>query len=179
LDYSNYINAWQLLKEKKNPIQNSIESSFHSIIQGRLIEIGNIRGFKTFCPDKTKKFNGTNLEDLSTIKKFPTLEFADYDSLKQIDVIWFREKVDKLIPESAFEVELSTGTWPGVGRLATLLDYSAVRLLVISDDKKKYNQAMNSFYENMNRYKHIQTDLIGESYSAELNLKELRIEIGL
>ena len=42
-------------------IFNSIEESLHSVLQGRLTEIGNIRGYHTFCPDKSKKFNEKNL----------------------------------------------------------------------------------------------------------------------
>lgn len=63
----------------------------------------------------------------------PELQFSDYEVLRQIDVLWFREKGRNLIPEDAFEIELSTGSWSGVGRLATLIDYSNVRLYVISN----------------------------------------------
>ena len=99
----------------------TVEESLHSIIQGRLIEIGNIRGLRTFCPDKSKKFNDIKLGELTNLSKCPELQFSDYDLLRKIDVIWFREKGNHLIPENAFEVELSTGTWSGVGRLATLI----------------------------------------------------------
>ena len=36
----------------------------HSILQGRLLEIGNIRGYYTYCPDKSKKFNEKKLEEM-------------------------------------------------------------------------------------------------------------------
>lgn len=181
LDCSKYINAWELLltsttlQEEKN----TVEVSLHSILQGRLLEIGNIRGFQTYCPDKTKKFNDVNLEYISTLKKCPDLQFSDYDVLKYIDVLWFREKGKNFIPECAFEIELNTGTWSGVGRLATLIDYSNVRLYIISNDLRKYKQVMNSFPEHNHRYKNIPFDLIGELYSAELQLKELRYNIGI
>jgi hypothetical protein len=83
----------------------------HSVLQGRLLEIGNIRGFRTFCLDKTKKFNGKELSNISTLEKCPELQFSDYEVLRKIDVLGFRKKGRNFITENAFEVELSTGSW--------------------------------------------------------------------
>lgn len=181
LNCSVFLNAWnsllnpKLFKEQKN----TPEESIHAVLQGRLIEIGNIRGFKTFCPDKSKSFNNRNLSEIISIKTCPKLEFSNYEVLRNIDVIWFTEKRDILIPEYAFEVELSTGTWSGVGRLATLIDYRHVRMYVISNDTKRYQQVMHSFADHNERYSHVSTDAVGELYSAELNLRKLRYDIGL
>ncbi len=181
LDCSIFLNKWSLLLQKfeAKEVNNTIEESLHSVLQGRLIEIGNLRGFKTFCPDKSKIFNDKKLGDITTVERCPELQFSDYNLLRKIDVLWFREKGKNLIPENAFEVEISTGTWSGVGRLATLMDYSNVGLFIISNEIKKYNQVMTSFFDYENRYKHIVTDGIGDLYSAEKNLKELRYSIGL
>jgi hypothetical protein len=181
LDCTQYINSWQLLlKPYDQPDQKStVEESLHSILQGRLLEIGNIRGFLTYCPDKSKKFNNRRLSDIATLKKCPELQFSDYDTLRKIDVLWFREKRENFIPEKAFEVELSTGSWSGIGRMATLVDYPNVGLYVISDDRRRYNQVMHSFADYATRFKHIPTDLIGDLYSAELQLNELRYRVGL
>jgi hypothetical protein len=181
IDCNEYVNAWGLLLKPFDVSQpkNTAEESLHSILQGRLIEIGNIRGFQTFCPNKSKKFNNRTLAELSTLEKCPALQFSDYGTLRQIDVLWFREKGKNFIPEYAFEVELSTGTWSGVGRLATLIDYTNVSLYVISNDFKRYNQVMHSFIEFENRYRHVPIEQIGDLYAAELQLKELRYQIGL
>jgi hypothetical protein len=182
IDCSSFINNWNLLLsppifEDEKP--KTVEESMHSVLQGRLLEIGNIRGYETFCPDKSKKFNERKLEEISTLKTCPDLQFSDYSLLREIDVIWFKPKGSNFIPVYAFEVELSTGVWSGVGRMATLLDYTNVGLYVISNDSKKFNQVINSFHEIANRYKFIPNDLLGDLYSAEINLKELRIDIGL
>jgi len=180
LNCSEFINAWELLLKsyRFSEPQNTVEESLHSVIQGRLIEIGNIRGFHTFCPDKSKKFNDVELGKISTLTKCPELQFSNYDLLRKIDVIWFREKGKHFIPENAFEVEMSTGTWSGVGRLSTLIEYQNVGLYIISDTPKKYEQVVESldFYK---RYKHIKSENIGDLYSAEINLKQLKIDIGL
>ncbi|AFK02272.1 hypothetical protein Emtol_1122 [Emticicia oligotrophica DSM 17448] len=183
LECKTFINNWNLLLSppifEENEKPKTVEESLHSVLQGRLLEIGNIRGFQTFCPDKSKKFNDRKLDEIATLKTCPELQFSDYDLLRQIDVIWFKPRGNNFIPEYAFEVELSTGVWSGVGRMATLMDYSNVGLYVIANDSKKYSQVINSFTEYQNRYKFIANDLVGELYSAELNLKQLRIDIGL
>lgn len=182
INCSNFINNWNLLLcppaiEEKT--QNTVEESFHSILEGRLLEIGNIRGYHTYCPDKSKKFNDKKIEEISNLKTCPDLQFSDYTMLRQIDVLWFRNRGKFFIPECAFEIELSTGIWPGMGRMTTLADYNNVKFYIISNDLKKYNQVIRAFAEYENRYNFISCDLIGELYSAEKNLKELRIEIGL
>jgi len=182
LDCTHFINNWNLLLSPpsiKDETKNTVEESLHSVLQGRLIEIGNIRGYETYCPDKSRKFNDVKLDDITTLKTCPQLQFSDYNLLRQIDVLWFRPKGSNYIPEYAFEVELSTGVWSGVGRMATLIDYSNVGLYIISNDSKKYNQVLTSLYENANRYRFVANENLGDLYAAELNLKELRYEIGL
>jgi len=180
LDCTEFINAWELLLKpyKYSATQNTVEESLHSIIQGGLLEIGNIRGFHTFCPDKSKKFNDVELGKISTLTKCPELQFSNYDLLRKIDVIWFREKGKHFIPENAFEVEMSTGTWSGVGRLSTLIEYHNVGLYIISDTPKRFEQVIDTL-DFHTRYNHIKSENIGDLYSAEKNLKELRFSIGL
>lgn len=182
IDCSTYINAWDSLKvpsQTSGNAGNTVEQSFHTVLQGRLLEIGRIRGFQTFCPNKSKKFNNKPLAEIATLEQCPKLQFSDYDVLRQIDVLWFRERGNNLIPDSGFEVELSTGTWSGVGRLSTLTDYAATRLYIVSDDKKKYGQVMSSFPDLAERFKCIYTESLGELYSVELGLKVLREKISL
>lgn len=180
-DTSRFMNAWNLIIDPPNVTnsKNTIEQSFHAILQGRLLEIGNIRGFQTFCPNKSKAFNGRLLSDVATLDTCPSLQFSEYDVLRQVDVLWFRERGNNLVPECGFEVEISTGTWSGVGRLASLYDYSNTQLYVVSDDVKKYRQVMGSFPEYQSRYKHVYTESLGELYAAEIGLRDLRQDIGL
>jgi len=181
LNCKEFINNFELLLKppKLIGITNTAEESLHSVLQGRLLEIGNSRNLKTFCPDKSKRFNDKKLSDISTLEKCPDLQFSNYDVLRQIDVLWFREKGRNYIPEYAFEIELTTGTWSGVGRLATLIDYSNVKLYVISNNSRRYQQVMHSFAEYENRFHHTDLELIGDLYAAEIHLRKLRYKIGL
>lgn len=181
IDCSEFINGWDILLKpfETSAPKNTAEQSLHSVLQGRLIEVGNTRGFQTYCPDSSKKFNSKNLSEIISLKQCPKLQFCDYNVLRKIDVLWFREKGRNLIPEYAFEVELTTGTWAGVGRLAALIDYSNAKLYVISNDLRRYEQVMHSFSDIEQRYNHILTEYIGDLYATELQLKELRYRIGL
>lgn len=182
LNCQGFVNHWNILLEQQIPAnepKNTAEESLHSVLQGRLIEIGNIRGYETYCPDKSKKFNERELGELTSLKSCPELQFSDYDLLRQIDVIWFKPKGSYFVPERAFEIELSTGVWSGVGRMATLIDYSNVGLYVVANDPRKFNQVISSFRAMADRYKFIANETLGQLYSAELNLQELRVEIGL
>ena len=154
------------------------EQSFHTVLQGRLIEIGNDRGLQTYSPNRAKKFNNAPLSDLTSLDKCPDLQFANYDSLRNIDVIWFRETGKQFYPHSAFEVELSTGIWSGVGRLAALREYST-QLFVISNEHNRYEQVMQSQPELHSRVRNVATDEVGVLYSAETRLRDLRREIGI
>ncbi|MCA1643839.1 MAG: hypothetical protein LC785_18310 [Acidobacteria bacterium] len=175
LECANYVNNWDSLLSPAKVVgeKSTAEQSYHTVLQGRLLEIGKVRGYQTFCPNKSKRFNDKLLGEIATLARCPNLQFSDYDVLRQIDVLWFQEKGKNLLPECAFEVELSTGTWSGVGRMATLLDYSNTRLYVISNNSRRYKQVMNSFADFESRYRYIPTEALGDIYSAELNLREL------
>jgi len=181
LDCSSYINNWGLLLSPPRQADSkptSVEESLHSIIQGRLLEIGNIRGFETFCPDKSRVFNDKPLKEIATLERCPELQFSKYELLRQIDVLWFKPKGSYYVPQYAFEVELSTGVWSGVGRMSTLIDYETVPLYIISNDKRLYNKVISA-NEYSARYHFIDNESLGELYAAEKSLKELRFEIGL
>lgn len=181
----NFVNRWDFLANPPADAQtggaqySSVEKSMHATLQGRLVEIGNIRGFTTFCPDKAKMLNNQKLGDLTKLDKCPELQYSDYDLLRKIDVIWFRNRGNNYIPECAFEVELSTGVWSGVGRMATLIDYANTNLYVIAEDERKYSQVMGALPENRHRYKYLSDQKLGELYAAEMELAALRHNLGV
>src|SRR3990172_5682060 len=168
LNCSQYINDWASLKKVSSESTALIqpEESIHNVIQGRLIEIGNIRGYSTYCPDKSRTFNRVKLGDLITLDECPKLQFSDYDLLRKIDVMWFRKATSGYYPTYAFEVEITTGVWSGFGRLATLRDYEA-RPYIVTNDEKKFKQVVTQFPEIKDRFINVIPDQVGLLYSAE------------
>lgn len=180
LDCSPYINNWDLLTTtaSKAAIENQPEESIHNVIQGRLIDIGNIRGYSTYCPDRSRTFNKKKLGEMMTLDECPKLQFSDYELLRKIDVIWFRNANTGYYPIYAFEVEITTGVWSGFGRLATLRDYET-RPYIVTNDDKKFRQVITQFPEVRERFIHVIPDQVGLLYSAEKNLITMRQEFNL
>jgi hypothetical protein len=176
-----YQNEWRNLSaESATPKsqRSTAEESFHAVLQGRLLEVGNLRGLMTYCPNKAKKFNSKPLGELAKLEKCPELQFANHDSLRNIDVLWFRQSGMQFYPERAFEVELSTGIWSGVGRLTSLREYNT-RLYIVSHEQKKFQQVMESQPEMAERFRNVEPEEVGEIYAAETRLEELRNKIGI
>lgn len=180
LDCSSFTNNWDSILSLQHLKRDvlSPDESFHNVIQGRLLNIGNLRGYKTYSPNKNKTFNKKRLEEIATLNNCPQLQFTEYNSIRNIDVIWFREVNNGYYPEYAFEVELSTGVWSGFGRLASLREYNT-KLYIITNEEKKFNQVASSFPEVKKKYIHIVPDKIGLLYSAEINLIKMRQDFNL
>jgi hypothetical protein len=180
LDCSPYINNWDFLTTaaSKAMTDNHAEESIHNVIQGRLVDIGNIRGYSTYCPDRSRTFNRKKLGEIMTLDKCPKLQFSDYELLRKIDVLWFRRANAGFYPVYAFEVEISTGVWSGFGRLATLRDYET-RPYIVTNDDKKFRQVITQFPEIKERFIHVIPDQVGLLYSAEKNLIAMRQEFNL
>ncbi len=180
LDCSPYVNNWNLLTiaVSKDVVLVQPEESIHSVIQGRLIDIGNLRGYSTYCPDKSKTFNKIKLGNMITLDECPKLQFSDYNLLRKIDVLWFRNANTGFYPVYAFEVEISTGVWSGFGRLATLRDYDT-RPYIVTNENKKFQQVITQFPEIKSRFVHVMPDQIGLLYSAEKNLITMRQDFNL
>src|SRR3989338_6989504 len=171
---------WDLLTRTASKSLTSVqpEESIHSVIQGRLVDIGNIRGYSTYCPDKSKTFNRIKLGKMISLDECPKLQFSDYELLRKIDVLWFRQANSGYYPVYAFEVEISTGVWSGFGRLATLRDYET-RPYIVTNEDKKFRQVISQFPEIKSRFIHVIPDQVGLLYSAEKNLIEMREEFNL
>ena len=105
----------------------------HGYIEGMLIEIGNMRGFDTYTPDKNVVFNGKNLLELTTYQKVPPFTYSDRTKkIEQIDVIWFKEGY----PIKSFDVENSTDFTKALVRCYQL-KYFRTKCFMIAENKKR------------------------------------------
>ncbi len=121
---------------QKTEEENSIIT--HSYIQGMLIEIGNINGFRTFSPDKGGLFIKQKLGDITTLQTIPNFTFDKIiDSSKFIDVIWFNERQ---FPNNIFEVENSTNFRNSLVKFVELQDFATSMTMIAPNDKSKINK---------------------------------------
>ncbi|CUS98178.1 hypothetical protein [Candidatus Chrysopegis kryptomonas] len=123
-----------LLEGKETPKEDSI----HSFYQGLLVQIGEIKGFKTYIPpqDKNKKFNGRTLGEFASLKEI--LNFTYHKIIrrvKTIDVIWFNERG---FPSSAFEIDHTSDFKNSLLKFLELQDFNA-RFYIVSP-KERYKE---------------------------------------
>ena len=154
----------------------------HSYYQGLLVEIGNLRNFKTFIPyqDKNKKYLGRNLGDIITIKKF--YEFS-YDSIvkkaQTIDVGWFNLRK---MPEYFFEVEYSTNFQDKLLKFNELQDFNSEFFIIADSIRKKEFEdkiSLSAFKEIMKRVNFMDFTSLSEWHSNEYKISSIRRDYNL
>ncbi|MEW6409238.1 MAG: hypothetical protein AB1488_03885 [Nitrospirota bacterium] len=96
----------------------------HSYYQGMIIEIGNIKGFKTYVPsqDKNKKFLNRPLKELVNLNDIFKFTYEDViQKVQSIDVFWFNERK---FPAHIFEIEYSTDFKNALLKFLELQDFN-------------------------------------------------------
>ena len=108
------------------------DASDHYYYQGLLVELGNLRGLKTFVPhqDKNKPYLNKTLAQACTLDALPSFS---YDRIlakaRMIDVTWFNERE---MPSEVFEVEHTTPIDGALLRFLELQDF-AVKFHIVAD----------------------------------------------
>ena len=126
----------EILPTKKEPKEKQEEYS-HSYYQGLLVELGNLKKFKTFVPnqDKNKLYLGKKLSEIATISDI--FKFS-YDRIvqkaKTIDVMWFNERE---MPVDLFEIEHSTDIQNSLLKFVELQDFYLSFCIVANEVRKK------------------------------------------
>lgn len=109
----------------------------HTYYQGLLVEIGNLKKFKTFIPpqDKNRKYLNTSLGEIATLKKIITFSFGlTVRKTATIDVVWFNERD---MPNSFFEVEHSTNIQNSLLKFLELQDFHTDFFIVADKVRQK------------------------------------------
>lgn len=103
----------------------------HSYYQGLIVEIGNIKGFKTYVPlqDKNKKFLSKPLKELVSLDDIFKFTYGDViQKVQSIDIFWFNERK---FPAHIFEIEHSTDFRDALLRFVELQDFN-VQMYIVS-----------------------------------------------
>jgi hypothetical protein len=115
--------------------KENIDRFTHSYYQGLLLEIGNMKGYRTYFPaqDKNKMYLGKPLYKIASNEM---LNFS-YPNLisraKTIDVIWFNERK---MPCSFFEIEHSTDIHNSLLKFVDLQDFYS-KFYIIADQTRE------------------------------------------
>ncbi len=165
-----------LVEKETKPDADSI----HTYYQGLLVEIGNIKGFKTYIPpqDKNKKFLGKRLRDIVGFEKMPNFTYNRIiQKVRTIDVIWFNERE---FPAGAFEVNHTSDFQSSLFKFIELQDFN-VGFYIVSP-KERYGEFKSkvestAFNPIRNRIRFLTYDQIAKWHSKvyELMLTEKQI----
>lgn len=115
----------------------------HAYYQGLIVEIGNMKNYKTFVPaqDQNRKFLDKLLIDISTTIVIPIFTYNHIvKRASTVDVIWFN---DRNMPNSFFEVEHSTDIQNSVAKFCDLQDFNSRFLIVAPQNRREqFNKVM-------------------------------------
>lgn len=138
--------------DEPKEIKKGINS--HEMAQGILVELGNILGFETYISprDHSKLYNKTKIGDIVTMSEIPPFTYKRLiDTIKEIDVIWFKGE----FPKYCFEVEHTTQIKSGLLREYQIRELN-VKFFIIGSDEvyKKFKNEINKdpFFEIKDRY---------------------------
>jgi len=125
----------------------------HYDIQGILLELGNLLGYDTYVADRAKKYKSTTLGNLAPLKEIPEFTYRRLlDTVKNIDVIWFKEE----FPKFCFEIEHTTGVTMGLLRLYQIRKITDAKFFIIAPQdiisKFKTEISKDPFHQIKERY---------------------------
>lgn len=135
----------------------------HSYYQGLLVEIGNLKNFKTAVPaqDKNRIYLKKTLGELATLKAMPAFTYPVLvRKAGTVDVVWFNTRT---MPDSFFEVEHSTQIQNSLLKFVDLQDFNS-RFVIVAD-KVRYREfrsklSLSAFQPVLERTKFIDYDQV-------------------
>jgi hypothetical protein len=148
----------QALEEIRKIAGKGLES--HECIEMKLLELGDMLGYKTYTADAGKKCGDRQLGELMSLK----LEESMRDTLGKIDVVWYDET---RISYKLFEVVLTTDIRISLTRFVELSGINADFFIVAySDRKQEFDRVKRSpaFSIVRNRTKFIDIDELNKLY---------------
>lgn len=121
----------------KDQSKTKQEEYSHTYYQGLLVELGNLKKYKTFVPnqDKNKFYLGKKLFEITTTSKIFEYSYAHIVRTTQtIDVMWFNERN---MPASLFEIEHSTNIYNSLLKFVELQDFYTNFCIVADEVRRK------------------------------------------
>jgi len=180
------LGAFALVEYKQEESPSEIKKDdvrVHSYIEGVMVELGNFRGFDTYCADPSAMFQkDIPISQIATIAKadFPPFTHSEINELaKRIDVIWFNKQGRKF-PKKVIEVVDSIGTLgDALSRMYQLKEFNAKnRFLVLhsQEDRPRVESMLErepySSWKEENSLRNYDYDYILNHYNARLELEK-------
>jgi hypothetical protein len=159
--------ALEGIRRKAVPPPQPAEET-HECIELKLIELGNMLGFKTHTSDESKKCGNIELGSKTTLKR-ENLPYAD--KLKTIDVVWYKPPYFKL-----FEVVLTTDMRNSLVKFVDTADLNAEYFIIApSTNKNKFERTLTSaaFDKIRDRTKFISIEELSKIYETTIQWRKI------
>jgi hypothetical protein len=154
-----------------------VEEFTHSYFQGLILEIGNLKHYRTFAPsqDKNKPFLNKKLADVATLREFYSFSYEHLvQRARTIDISWFNERK---LPNTFFEVEHSTDFYNSFLKFVDLQDFN-VEFKIVADQARihEYESKLqgSAFKPIASRVKFLNYDHISSWHAHETELSLLQ-----
>lgn len=152
----------------------------HSYYQGMIVEIGNIKKFKTYVSlqDKNKKFLNKPLKELVSLNEIFKFTYEDViQKVQSIDVFWFNERK---FPTHIFEIEHSTDFKNALLKFLELQDFNIQMYIVSYNGRRREfmcKMEFSAFEPIKTRTRFVSYEEVSQWYakSYELMLTESKI----
>ena len=157
--------------ENLHDFSEEMQEETHTYYQGILISLGNIKGFQTYSPqqDKNKIYLDRPLKEIRTLEEIPSYSHKVLVKRSEtIDVVWFNKR---LMPNTFFEVEHSTGIQNSLGKFCDLQDFYT-RMFIVADKNRRgeFEQKLKytSFEDVADRVKFLDYESVVKQYEIEV-----------
>jgi predicted RNA-binding protein len=124
----------------------------HSLLQGILVEVGNMLGYDTYSADQSPAYRDTTVGELATLDALPDFTSKRIlNTARQIDVIWIEDE----FPVCCFEIEHSTDVTKGLLRMHQLIRFQAQFFIIAPEGtRRKFETEISKspFYQSQERY---------------------------
>ena len=113
-----------------------VEEFSHSYYQGLLLEVGNLKNYKTFVPhqDKNKLYLERKLAEVASLPQPYEFTYSEImGKAKTVDVSWFNVR---RFPNAFFEVEHSTDIYNSLLKFVEFQDFR-VQFWIVADTARK------------------------------------------
>jgi len=156
--------------------------SSHEEAEGILLELGNMFGFDTYvCTrDRTKRFKEQSLGEIATLKEILPFTYQRLlDTVKEIDVIWFKEGY----PQYCFEVEHTTDVRDGLLREYQIRNATNAKFFIIAPNEaySKFENEITKdpFYQIRSRYIFKSYEELVSLYNSAIIHYQLKEKFGI
>lgn len=154
----------------------SDETFTHSYYQGIIVELGNMRNYKTYVPsqDKNKKFLEKRLCELTTEHELPCFTYEEIvRRARTVDVIWFNERK---MPYRFYEVEHSTNITNSLDKFYELQDFRADFYIIADESRRRQFDSLieRNIYSSIRNYvRFFNYENLVNQYSKESDLMRI------